>query len=258
MKAVYEKRRSYQSVQFCISKGTKIEDREIHSYHEILFYMGGDAVFLTESYRKMLKPATLLFIPAGYYHYFKLMEPRQFVRMKIKIPQTLLSETPAETVFRKIRIREITDEFIPEVLRRMTEELEKESATPEGDFLLFTAMWMLLSEELCAKATRNVDAQETQIREIIRYIEENLSGDVSVSGISSAMHMSPSSVSHGFRKHMGVSVHRYVTEKRLSLADRRIAANEKPSKIFLQCGFKDYSAFYKAYMKMYGHAPSER
>ena len=257
METIYEKKRTYQKTQFYLSKGTAVEDREIHPYHEVLYYMDGDAVFLTENYRKTLRPGTLLLIPAGCYHYLKLSDPTKFERVKIKIPESVLLGTPAEKLMHKIRICEIGDGFIKELLKRIVKELQEESGVPDSDFLLSSAVWMLLAEGLNASEHVALEGrQEKQIQQIIRYIEENLAGDVSVSGIARSVHMSPSAVSHSFRQHMGVSIHKYVTEKRLSLARKRIEAHEKPSKIYLQCGYRDYSAFYKAYMKMYGYPPS--
>lgn len=49
---------------------------------------------------------------------------------------------------------------------------------------------------------------------------------------------------------------RYITERRLSLARREILLGAKAAVISAQCGFSDYSAFFRAYKKHFGHSPT--
>lgn len=257
MTTIYEKRRSLDKIEFTYAAGTDVEDREIHPYHEVLYYMNGDAVFLTEKYRKPLLPGTLLRIPAEKYHYLKIKAPESFVRLKIKMPQSVLETKPVR--MDEIQILEEIKGLRKLILDRIIKEMHEEK-TEEGDFLLEAALGLLLAETdgRTAKEKMAVEsAHEKVVQEMLHFIEENLAGDVSIYTISRSLHMSSSAISHLFRQHMGVSLHKYVTEKRLSLARKRIEAHEKPSKVFWQCGYKDYSAFYKAYIKMYGHPPSD-
>ena len=50
----------------------------------------------------------------------------------------------------------------------------------------------------------------------------------------------------------------YLNERRLYYANKKIAAGAKPSAIFRECGFDDYTSFFRAYKRLYGHAPSVR
>ena len=257
MESIYERKRTLDKIEFTYAVGTNVEDREIHPYHEVLYYMDGDAAFLTEKFRKTLLPGTLLRIPAEKYHCFKLKTPESFVRLKIKIPQSILETKPVR--MNEIEISEKTEGLHKLILDRIIKEMHEEK-TEEGDFLLEAALGFLLAEIDEGSAKKKIvpeNAHEKVVQEMLRFIEENLAGDVSIYAISRSLHISSSAVSHLFRQHMGVSLHKYVTEKRLSLARKRIEAHEKPSKVFVQCGYKDYSAFYKAYIKMYGHPPSD-
>nr|MBQ4319131.1 AraC family transcriptional regulator [Clostridia bacterium] len=69
--------------------------------------------------------------------------------------------------------------------------------------------------------------------------------------------VSESTLFRTFRKELGITLHRYITEKRLSYARKLIMDNENPTNIFLDCGYGDYSSFYRAYSKMFGHPPSD-
>ena len=42
-------------------------------------------------------------------------------------------------------------------------------------------------------------------------------------------------------------------QKRLILARQKILQGEKPTDIFAQYGYQDYSTFYRAYLRFFGH-----
>ena len=58
-------------------------------------------------------------------------------------------------------------------------------------------------------------------------------------------------------KHLKVSPKQYILSKQLSLAQRELRAGAAPTEIYMNCGFADYSTFFKAYKRTFGHAPSD-
>jgi len=95
------------------------------------------------------------------------------------------------------------------------------------------------------------------VSEAIRHIEKNISGDLGTASISAALKVSPSTLSHVFTSEMGISLHKYIIQKRIAFAERLLSKGNNPTKIYEYCGFGDYSSFYKAYFKLTGHAPSQ-
>ena len=64
MENFYEEKLTYNQISFRYSKGkSHMTGNEIHPYHEILYYMDGDASFLSEKYQEDLSTGTLLLIP---------------------------------------------------------------------------------------------------------------------------------------------------------------------------------------------------
>jgi AraC-like DNA-binding protein len=59
-----------------------------------------------------------------------------------------------------------------------------------------------------------------------------------------------------FKRHNGISVHGYVNQKRVMYAKQLIEAGETASGAAYRVGFGDYSAFYRAYVKQLGVAPT--
>ena len=46
--------------------------------------------------------------------------------------------------------------------------------------------------------------------------------------------------------------------KRLSKAQKRINAGEKPTVIYTECGFSDYGTFFRNYTSYFGYTPSQK
>ena len=54
-----------------------------------------------------------------------------------------------------------------------------------------------------------------------------------------------------------ITLHQYALKKRLSLCKAAIASGSNISTVFLECGFRDYSNFYRAFKKEFGISPKE-
>ena len=60
-----------------------------------------------------------------------------------------------------------------------------------------------------------------------------------------------------FKDETGYSMHQYVLEKRVLAARSLILAGEGAAIASMECGFRDYSTFSRAYKKLLGKLPSE-
>jgi len=49
----------------------------------------------------------------------------------------------------------------------------------------------------------------------------------------------------------------YVRTQKCILAKNLIDNGQLPTAVYTSCGFKDYSSFYRAYIKVFGRKPSE-
>lgn len=92
--------------------------------------------------------------------------------------------------------------------------------------------------------------------EILKYVNENLLSELSLSDISKHIHLSPSQINRIFKDTTGASVYHYVLLKRLLLAKEMIAQGENAGKAALSCGFRDYSSFFRSYKKHFGTSPT--
>ena len=100
--------------------------------------------------------------------------------------------------------------------------------------------------------------QNAVVRCAIEYINGNLEQSLTIQEIAQACNTSVSSLSHIFKKEMYISVHKFILKKRLMQAYHRIRAGEMITTVALECGFRDYSGFYKQYKKAFGCSPTQK
>ena len=91
----------------------------------------------------------------------------------------------------------------------------------------------------------------------IALMEEELTSLDSVDSLYSRLGVSKSYLYRIFQADMGITPKAYLTQRRLMLARREIFLGAKATAVYSQCGFTDYSAFYRAYKKHFGYPPAE-
>ena len=79
-----------------------------------------------------------------------------------------------------------------------------------------------------------------------------------VEEIANHCNVSLSLLSHIFKKEMNISPYKYALKKRLINARRKINAGELSTSVAVECGWNDYSGFYKQYIKTFGVPPSSK
>ncbi len=100
-------------------------------------------------------------------------------------------------------------------------------------------------------------AYDPKILRALGYINENLGRDMSVEEIAEYAYLSKYYFMRLFKAQTGTTVHAYVRQKRLLNAARLIRAGVPVSKAAEDCGFRDYSTFYRAFRDSFGVTPGE-
>lgn len=257
MNNYFDYKLSYNGITFQLTNKSIPDEREIHTYHEILYYIDGVAELLTENSRHVLRNQSLLIIPKQFYHFIRVYKD-DFLRLKISIPENTVEHFPVKDVFSKLNVTENLSTGLKFTLSKL-QSILKDNDSGKNSFYAYTAFLMLLAE--CDALTSEKETvcveQSGIVSKIIQYISDNLAGDLSIPVIADKVNTSPSGVIHSFKKEMGISLHNYVIQKRLIYARELIAGGHKLSKIYSDCGYVDYSSFYRAYVKFFGHPPSD-
>ncbi len=241
-------------IKFHFSQSKVIREREIHDYHELLYYLDGNASLRTETYSIKLKARSLIFIPKGKYHFFSPENPEKFTRLKISFSDGVITDNLPASLFQQVKIIEEPDQTVRALFNSVISKLQTASSQ-KNPLYFYGAFLTSIAGLSVGEETQSENCYSQPILDCIEFIEDNLSGDLSIEELSKVVSFSPSALSHSFKMQTGVSLHSYVAQKRLIYAKSLLDLGEKPTEIYLKLGYKDYSSFYKAYKKMFGKCP---
>lgn len=102
----------------------------------------------------------------------------------------------------------------------------------------------------------NSDYSNKYIKEVIMYINENLTSEINLDTISEHFFVNKSYLCRIFKRHTGYTVNKYITHKRLMYVRELCSGGMSITQASVEAGFGNYSNFYKMYIKETGSAPS--
>jgi len=104
---------------------------------------------------------------------------------------------------------------------------------------------------------KQVTSDASLYTKLVEYIEEHLEEELSLEKLSEEFYVSKYHIAHVFKDYIGLSIHQFITKKRLALCQEAIRANMNITDVYHMYGFGDYSSFYRAFKKEYGISPKE-
>jgi len=105
------------------------------------------------------------------------------------------------------------------------------------------------------QASEEIIQADATFVKMISYINQHLTEIKSLQQVSDALYMSKSQLYRVFRKNAGLSAWDYIRTKQLFAAQELMRNGTAPRNAAVECGFSDYTTFYRAYLKQHGHPP---
>lgn len=245
-----------KSMTFRHSKGASIESgKEIHTYHEVILLLEGNAQLITEGLNTVLCPNTLIVIPKETYHQVVIHgDESNYHRFVLNFEDIPNEKAVMDDALSGVAIIEADGD-----IEFLFNKLEQSIGKRHADLVLRSVLTLLLCE--ISKRNRISPASSSQnptVIAIIQYINDNLSRKIKMEDIARHCNISVSSLSHLFKKEMNIPLHKFIIKKRLIAAHHKISQGEAATVAAIECGFNDYSGFYKQYLKSFGVAPSKK
>ena len=151
--------------------------------------------------------------------------------------------------------KEAIEAILSELLEEARGELELSEAAVE---LLFQKLLLFLYRERPDVMVRDEGGNYDLIRNIKRKLEVNFGERITLLSLAQEYHVSPSYLSHIFKRETGYAPIDYLMASRISAAKRLLSSTEKSVKeIVFLCGFGDESNFSRMFKKRTGASPSE-
>ena len=246
------------NLRFKHAKGMRdIIGKEIHPYHEIFFFIGGEAKFTSEEGTKRLTPYTTVVIPKDTFHSFHVQSAEaDYHRCVLNFEAV---SGLGSLIDRKMQGIFLTKGEKVTALFLELQQLDSLPIAEDEKRILLGALFAQLLVALdpdAKEATFDVSAHPITHR-TLAYINENPASDLSAKALASRLHLSESHLSHIFKRDLHIPLHKYVLKKRLALANQKIKSGTPALRAAEECGFSDYSGFYKQYKKLFGFSPAQ-
>ncbi len=244
-----------------------------HDFYEVYLLLGGNLAYWVEGRILRLQPGDLLFINPMELHR-PLYDPQEPVceRFVLWVNREYLERISTE----QTPLTRCFDTSLPEhthlvrlpssqraVITAKMGELVRESYSKDfGSQVSAHGIFLQLMVQLNRLARREEGRKEGEelsplVQNAMAYISEHLSSDLSLEEIAGSLFISKSHLSHAFSAEVGVSVYRYVTLRRLMMARQQLSEGELAGQVCRNCGFADYTSFYRAFKSEYGISPRE-
>jgi len=248
-----------EEITFMHVKGIKDRPEEFHHFHEIIYLMEGTATFISDNIHLSIKEGTLLVIPAGTYHRLSFDSSlRKHYRCVFHFLDLLEYRELISTSMKEVVLLNV-DKEIRAIFQRMITLMDQNYSHDTKCWLMNSALSMLLYE-IGLKTNLKIVSKTSDaiVPKTIHYISEHISEPISVSDIADVLNISISTLAHAFRVEMNISIYQYILKKRLIMARHKIIEGESATKAATDCGFNDYSSFYRRYKKQFQVAPSSK
>ena len=243
-------------------EGTGVDfHSHIHEEHEIIYVFSGDVEYYHEGYKYHFLSESLFLVPANSFHGWKPLSSRLYHRVSIVFKDGLFNKTEQDQFSRLF-----TDgpRFFPNTscrninfyIKAMVECKEMEPSL--RDIALKSRLISLLSEitRLPSGKAAEQSSNDKRILMILKHLEENLSGDLSLNDLSKRFSISKNYLNLLFRQTTGTTVSNYIRIRRLRMARQDIVRGLKAQEAAYKAGFNDYSNFFRAYKGFFGSLPS--
>ncbi len=239
-----------------------------HGCYEIYYFVSGDVDYHVEGRVYHLTPNSLILLSPYVFHGPLVNSDVEYIRYSVYFTQEdivaehralLLSAFPnGHKGSAKEEFYENTELFDLHIFFRHLFQSREESESGQTPYYpIFLEALLAQITRMCWKLSPSTAAlySSNNVSSIIDYLNEHLTEPITLDGLAKQFYISKYYMNRVFKKAVGTTVIDYLIYKRVSRAKQLILSGLTASDAAMQCGFQDYSSFYRAYTKKMGCSP---
>lgn len=238
-----------------------------HDFYEVYFLLGGQVEYWVEG--RILRPSAgdlLLINPMELHRPMVQPESPTYERIVLWINKAYL-----ESLTEDGQLSRCFDPTLPNLIRltaaertAMTawlsnlvhESYSRDFCSEYSAFGIFLQLMVQLNRiALHTQPQQEETAVSDLVDRVLHYISRHINEELSLDGLAEQFFVSKYHLSHTFTREVGVSLHRYITIRRLLMARQLLGTGMAAGQVSSACGFSDYTSFYRAFKAEYGISP---
>jgi AraC-like DNA-binding protein len=243
-----------------------------HDFNKILIFISGNVNYLIEGKAYKLKPWDILLISNKEVHMPVIDPDETYERIIIWVNSDFMEkhnntdcnlltcfEMASRENFSLLRLNPPFFKSIKPVLLQLEESCRSDEF---GSRILKNSLFLQLIvylnryfKDMEKSSIQSDIIFDENIGKILSYINDHLNEDLSIENLSSIFFMSKYYLMHWFKKQTGYSIHSYILQKRLIMANELIKSGMPAIEVCALSGFGDYSSFVRAFKKAFGLSP---
>lgn len=248
-------------------------ESHVHDYYEFYFFLGGRVSMELGDETTALTPGDIIIVPPGQPHRAVIHDPAvTYQRIVFWISEDFCRSLEAlsesyiylirETLAGKGFIYHVDDVDFNALKAQVytllaeirTDRFGREARIPN----LAAELILSLNRMVYEKSHVGIKNEARSLCEAIAsYIDTHFDEDLTLDTLAARFYVSKYYISHLFQDELGLSVHRYLTKRRLAVTRDAILSGASVGEAYSLCGFKDYTSFYRAFLKEYGVSPKQ-
>lgn len=242
-----------------------------HENYEIYIFLSGSGKYIIEGNEYILYPGNVIITRASESHYFKLTESVPYERMVFHFSEHNLKgfdesgkylEPFENRNFGKLNCyskhildKNVLEDVIKKILKYEQEETEDLLKLETTVKLCLYELIYELKDKFLRISNEKANNENELIIKIVSYINSNITEQLTIEDIANKFYISKSYLTNKFKQVTGSTIWEYVTAKRLLLAKKMLKSGVTTQNILLNCGFSNYSTFYRRYKEFFGVTP---
>ena len=244
-----------------------------HEFYEVFFFLSGNVSYNIEGRTYLLRPGDILLTDNQDIHRPEIQPGKPYERYVVWITAEFLQglekygarltdcfKDASKKKYKLIRPDEKAVVHLKKILDKIVEcrkSNEFGSAALESIYLCEFMIFLNRAYFATPDIIREDITENEKINKVVTYINDNLSGDLTLARLAEICYISKSYLSHQFKSYTGLTLFQFIIKKRLTVARNMIRAGIPVTEACLRCGFNDYSNFHKAFRKEFGASPKE-